>query len=198
MSSKLNWCTYCWIAISAVLFGVLCSCSPNMTIRPSKIRSSEDSIIIGRLRFLPGPSCASLFQLPTFELRNVTDGKSTSFATPQWTRPERGQSIEIPISRKASPGIYEFRIKSIEAPPQSAWLKPNYLTLAGFAVAKGQLVYFGTIEVVIKCEEWNEQSATHYVEHTIQNEFELEINLFKDEFPQVFEMYKDGIVLEIP
>jgi len=198
MSSKLNWCTYCWIAISAVLFGVLCSCSPNMTIRPSSIRSSEDSIIIGRLRFLPGPSCASLFQLPTFELRNVTDGKSTSFATPEWTRPERGQSIEIPISRKASPGIYEFRIKSTEGPWKSVWLDPNLFPLARFEVAIGRLVYIGTIEVVLRCEESHRHTAARYDGHAIRNEFELEINLFKDEFPQVYEMYKNRIALEVP
>ncbi len=198
MRDGFSWSSHCSTAIWAVLAGLLFSCSSGQSLRPSDIRGSEDAIILGRIRFLPGSTCLGDFKLPIFELRNTTDGKSTPFATPGSLWLKEGQCVEIPISRKMNPGSYEFRIKSVEAPAQSAWLKPGFITLAEFTMAKGQLKYFGTIEVEIRCEQWNKQSATFYVAHAIRDEHEQEMILFKDEFPQVYEMYKDRVVLEMP
>ena len=186
------------IAVVVSLLGFLCACSSSMNIRSGDIQSQEDSIIIGRLRFLPGPNCTKLFQLPTFKLRNATKNTASTFATPEWTNPEMGQSIEIPISRKANPGTHQLQIEVTEAPSQSVWLDLNLLTLIQFEVPQGFLVYFGTVEVEIDCDESGKRSVAHYVNHTISNEFEFEINVFREEFPQVYEMYKNKIIQEAP
>jgi len=182
------------LTVAAILVSVLCACSPNMNIRPGDIRSSEDSIIIGRIRFLPGPSCTRSYQLPIFELRNVTEGKCTPFASIDWTKLTPGQSIDIPISRKATPGTYDIRVEVERGRWDSVWLDENLLTLARFQVPKGLLVYFGTIEVGLSCEESQKRDQAQYARHTIENEFEHEMNLFKEEFPKVYEMYKNRVV----
>jgi hypothetical protein len=198
MFSKPKRTFFHWIAVVASLVAFLCACSSSKNIRPGDIQSEEDSIILGRLRFLPGPNCTKLFQLPTFKLRNATRNTSSSFATPEWTNPAMGQSIEIPISRKANPGTHQLQIEVTEAPPQSVWLDLNLLTLTQFEVPKGLLVYFGTVEVEIDCDELGKHSVAHYVNHTISNEFEFEINTFREAFPEVYEMYKNKIIQEGP
>jgi hypothetical protein len=193
MFGKFDRWIYRWMVISAVLSCVLCSCSSHVGLRADDIRSSEDSIIVGRMRFLPGTSCTASFQLPVFELRNVTERKPISFA-PGWIKPEMYQRVDIPISRKVPPGTYELRIKVAEGPPQSTWIQPGWLTLVTFEVPKGLLVYFGTVEVDLSCEEFHKDGTAQYVKHTIRDEFELETDLFKDESPQVFELYKNRII----
>jgi hypothetical protein len=169
-----------------------------MNIRSGDIQSQEDSIIIGRLRFLPAPDCTKFFKLPNFKLRNVTRNTSDTFAPPEWIKPEIGQSIEIPISRKANPGTHQLQIEVTEAPPQSVWLDLNLLILTQFEVPKALLVYFGTVEVEINCDESGKHGAAHYVDHTILNEFEFEIDTFREEFPEVYEMYKNKVIQEAP
>lgn len=198
MLGKLHKRVRSWIAISAIPLSFLCCRSSQVGLRPSDIRSSEDSIIVGRLRFLPGSTCARSYQLPIFELRNVTEGKSTSFARSDWTKLTAGQSIDIPISRKATPGAYDIRIEVEKSRWDSVWLDENLLTLGRFEVPKGLLVYFGTIEVELSCGDSHKRGQAHYARHTIQNEFEHEIQLFRDEFPQIYELYKNKIVHEEP
>jgi hypothetical protein len=88
-------------------------------------------------------------------------------------------------------------MKSVEAPPQSLWLETPYLTLTFFSVNRGQLVYFGTVETEIKCEKWEHQSATHYMSHSVINNFWEEITLFRENFPEAYEMYRERFVLEV-
>jgi hypothetical protein len=194
MFCRLRRFTHSWIAILAVLSGFLSHCSSRVGLQASDIRSSVDSVIIGRIRLLPGSSCTRACQLPTFELRNVTESKSTSFTTRDWMELTPGQSIDIPISRKATLGTYDIRIEVERGLWDSVWLDEHLLTLARFEVPKGLLVYFGTIEVELHCEESHRRGQAHYAGHTIQDEFEQEINLFKEEFPQVYELYKNRIV----
>jgi len=182
-----------WLAIPAILSGALYSCSSHVGLRADDIRSSEDSIIVGRMRFLPGTSCTASFRLPVFELRNVTERKPISFA-PGWMKPEMYQRVDIPISRKVHPGTYELRIKVAEGPPQSTWIQPGWLTLAKFEVPKGLLVYFGTIEVDLSCQGLHKNGTAQYMGCTTRSEFEFEIDLFAKEFPQIYEMYKNRIV----
>jgi len=198
MSRKPNRTLFQWIAIAVSLTAFFCACSSSKTIRPGDIQSQEDSIIIGRLRFVPGRNCTEFFKLPTFKLRNVTRNTSSTFATPEWTKPEMGQSIEIPISRKANPGTHQLQIEVSEAPSQSLWLDLNLLTLTEFDVPKAILVYFGTVEVEIDCDESGKHSVAHYVNHKIFNEFEFEINAFREEFPEVYEMYKNKVIQAAP
>lgn len=193
MFHRLNGRFSRWMAIPAILSGVLCSCSSHVGLRADDIRSPEDSIIVGRIRFLPGTSCTAPFQLPAFELRSVTGRKPISF-DPGWMKPEMYQRIDIPISRKALPGTYELRIKVAEGPPQTHWIQPGWLTLAKFKVPKGLLVYFGTLEVDLSCQGLHKNGTAQYVGCTTQNEYEFEIDLFAKEFPQIYEMYKNRIV----
>lgn len=198
MFSKPKKAVYREFAVAVILVSLLCACSPSMNIRPGDIQSEEDSIIIGRLRFLPGPNCTEFFKLPSFKLRNITRNTSSTFSTPEWTKPEMGQSIEIPISRKANPGTHQFQIEVSEAPSQSVWLDLNLLTLTQFEVPKAFLVYFGTVEVEINCDESGKHSVAHYVNHTLLNEFEFEINAFTEEYPEVYEMYRDKVIQAAP
>lgn len=198
MSGILNVKACRWMAISAVLVGTLCACSSHVGLRPSDIKSMEDSIIVGRIRFVPGPRCTRLFKLPTFELRNKTDNTSTSFVAPEWTKPEGGQSIDIPISRKATPGTYDIRIEVEGGLWDSIWLEENLLTLVQFKVPKGLLVYFGTIEVEISCELSQKHDAAQYVTHRVRNESDFELSLFKDEYPQIYTLYRNRVLLQAP
>jgi len=182
-----------WLAIPAILSVGLCSCASHVGLRADDIHSSEDSIILGRMRFLPGASCTASFQIPVFELRNVIERKPISF-TPGWMKPETYQRVDIPISHKVPPGTYELRIKVAEGPPQSLWLQPGWLTLLKFEVSKGLLVYFGTVEVDLSCQGLHKNGTAQYVGSAIRNEFELEIDLFTKEFPQIFEIYKNRII----
>lgn len=193
MFHKLNGCISRWMAISAIISGAFCSCASRTGLRPSDIRGSEDSIILGRVRFLSGASCVGSFQLPTFELRNVNERKPTSFA-PRWIKAEMYQRIDIPISLKANPGTYELRIKVAEGPPRTVWIQPGWLTLVAFEVPKGLLVYFGTVEIDLSCAGFHKDGTARYVKDTIQDEFELEIDLFQQESPQVYEIYKNRII----
>ena len=197
MNDEFNRRACCWIVIPATLLGLLCTCSSQVGLRPSDINSLQDSIIVGRIRFLPGTSCASSFQLPIFELRNVGERKATSFSPPGWIKPQAGHSIDIPIYRKTAPGTYDLRIEVEKGHFDSVWLDENLLTLLRFEVPKGLLVYFGTIEVGIECEGSRRQSVAQYVHHTIQDESKSEINLFKDDFPQIYRMYENKILIEV-
>jgi hypothetical protein len=186
-----------WVVIPIAVFGFLCSCSSGLSMRPPDAGSPDDSIIVGRLRFLPGSSCTKLFQLPCFELRNMGDRKSTSFSPTAWTAPEQGRGIDIPISHKVSPGTYEFRIEVEKGTWDSVWLDEHLLTLVRFEVPRGLLVYFGTIEVHLTCEGTATKGIAHYDGHTVQNESTQELDLFRDEYPKVYEMYQNKVFLQV-
>jgi hypothetical protein len=181
-----------------VLSSIILSCTSGSNIGTLDIRSPEDSVIFGRLRFLPGPNCTGEFKLPAFELANLLENTSTPFVTLGSLRLIEGQTIEIPIARRVNAGSYEFRMKTVEAPPQSAWLDAKFLALSNFAVAPGQLAYFGTLEVTLRCEQWNRQSATHYVSHIILDESQQEFILFREQYPEIFQLYKDRLELKVP
>ncbi len=197
MNAEYNKRACCRIVIPAILLGLLCTCSSQVGLRPSDINSLQDSIIVGRIRFLPPTSCTSSFQLPTFELRNVGERKSTSFSPAGWIKPQAGQSIDIPIYRKATPGTYDLRIEVQKGLYDSVWLDENLLALLRFEVPKGLLVYFGTIEVQLGCEGSKKQDLAQYIRHTIQDESALEMSLFKDEFPQIHQMYENKILIQV-
>jgi hypothetical protein len=185
-------------AIVILFAGILLSCSSGHNSGLVDVRNPDDSIVLGRLRFVPGTNCTGEFRIPTFQLQNTTDGSTIPFAAASPIRLIAGRNIEIPIAQKTNPGILEFRIKAVEAPPQSAWLDPGYISLIEFAVAPGQLVYFGTMEVDIECHRWERQSATRCVQHRIRDESDREITLFREEFPEIFQIYKSRIKLDIP
>ena len=181
-------------AIAVTLLSVLCACSPSMNLRSGDIRSSEDSILVGRIRFLPQANCVKAYQLPAFKLRNITTGKCTPFATPDWTELTPGQSIDIPISLRAIPGAHDLRIEVERGLWDSVWLDEHLLPLVRFEVPKGLLVYIGTIEVELSCEVTRKRGQAHYAGHTIRDEFDQEILLFKVDFPKIYEMYKDRVI----
>ena len=180
-----------------ILAATLCACSSGVNLRPGDINSLEDSIIVGRMRFIPGASCVRPAQIPAFELRNADKRTSTPFGSPGWTSPQEGQIIDIPISRKVEPGTYELRIQVEKGTWDSVWLDEDQLPLARFEVPRGLLVYFGTIEVALKCEGSTRNGRAQYSDHTVMDESALDIGLFQKEHSEVYQMYQNKILLQV-
>ena len=185
-------------AMAVTLVSVLCVCSPSTSIRPDNIRSSEDSIILGRIRFLFGPTCTRSVQLPTFELRNATENTSTSFKSALWVDPQESPNIDIAIVRKVTPGTYDIRIEVPLGRWDSVWLDENLLTLVRFEVLKGFLVYFGTIEVDLSCQDIKKQMAAQYAQHRLRDESDTEMGLFREQYPEIYQMYQGKIHSQMP
>ena len=106
--------------------------------------------------------------------------------------------IEVPITMKVDPGTYQLRIKTMETPRQSLWLDQHLLVLTSFDVPRGRLIYFGTLEVDIGCQESQRHGRAHYLGHRVQNEFPFEMDLFQQQFPETHLRYKERIDLRVP
>jgi hypothetical protein len=71
------------------------------------------------------------------------------------------------------------------------------LTLARFEVPKGFLVYFGTLEIDVTCGAPGKQIQARYVEHSIGDEYQLELNRFGKEYPQVLKLYQGRMIRSV-
>jgi hypothetical protein len=149
------------------------------------------------MRFIPGSSCIASSQIPAFELRNANRRRSTPFGSPGWTSSQGDQIIDVPISRKVEPGTYELRFQVEKGTWDSVWLDEDWLTLVRFEVPRGLLVYFGTIEVTLKCDASTRDGRAQYSDHRVLDESALDIGLFQKEHSAVYEMYQNKILLQV-
>jgi hypothetical protein len=176
----------------------LSSCSSRNQLRASDIQESEDSIVVGRISIRPGSGCQKVLTLPRLELRNVQRRTAIPYEIRDLVLSEGEKRIELPIAEKVVPGTYDIRIKVVEGSWDPTWLDAGMLTLARFEVPKGFLVYFGTIEIEVTCDEFGKHGVARYARHTVSTEHEFELDRFEKEHPDIFQMYRGRIIRSVP
>jgi hypothetical protein len=186
------------IFIAALLTAALISCSSRAGLKASDIDSSQDSIVIGRFSIRLGSGCEDLVDIPRLELRRVAQRKSIPYDIPDLAITEKDQRIELPIVEKVAPGTYDIRVKVVEESWDPTWLDAGMLTLARFDVPRGFLVYFGTVEIDVDCNEFGKHGVARYVDHELRDEHEFELDLFSKEHPEVHKMYQNRVIQSVP
>jgi hypothetical protein len=186
------------IWLSALLAAALCTCASKSGFNAADIQSFEDSIVVGRISIRPGQGCMKLLTLPRMELRNTVRRISTPYEIGDLTISDPDERLELPFVQKVIPGTHDLRIKVVEGSWDPTWLDAGMLTLVRFDVPKGFLVYFGTIEIEMACEKFGKHGEARYIGHTISDEHDFELNLFKQEYPEVYQMYKNRIIQSVP
>jgi hypothetical protein len=176
----------------------LFSCSSGRRLRAADIDRAEDSIVVGRISIRPGPDCQKVLSLPRMELRSVGQRTSIPYEIHDLVLSEKERRIDLPIAEKVGPGRYDIRIKVVEGSWDPTWLDAGMLTLVRFDIPKGFLVYFGTVEIDVTCEEFGKPGQAKYAGHTIGADYEFELNRFQEEHPEIFQMYRGRIIRSVP
>ena len=188
-----------WVSFAAILFtlAALYSCSSRTGLSASDIDQTVDSVILGRISIRPGPNCRKIIDLPPMELRNVAERTSIPYEIRDLALSHEEKRIDLPITEKVAPGTYDIRIKVVEGPWDPTWLDAGMLTLARFEVPRGFVVYFGTLEIDVTCGGFSKRVEARYVEHSIEDEYELELDRLGKDYPQVMEMYQGRMIRSV-
>jgi hypothetical protein len=186
------------LLIAVLLTAALSSCSSRTQLKAADIDSSQDSIVIGRFSIRLGSGCEDLVDIPRLELRRVAQRRSIPYDIPDLAITEKEQRIELPIVEKVAPGTYDIRVKVVEEFWDPTWLDAGMLTLARFDVPRGFLVYFGTVEIEVNCNEFGKHGVARYVDHKLLDEHEFELDLFRKEHPEVHKMYQNRVIQSVP
>jgi len=181
------------LMVSLMLF----ACSARTGLRVSDIDPAADSVVLGRISIRPGANCGKAIDLPHLELRNVGQRTAIPYDIRDLVLSQKEKRIDLPIAEKVAPGMYDIRVKVVEGPWDPTWLDAGMLTLARFEVPKGFLVYFGTLEIDVTCGEFGKQEEGGYVKHIIGDEYELELNRFEKECPEILEIYQGRIIRSV-
>jgi|GEM_PF-2398112 len=185
------------LAAVVILMLSLSGCASRKGLRASDVDQTEDSVVLGRISIRPGADCDQVIDLPRLELRNAGERTAIPYEIHDLVLNQKEKRIDLPITEKVAPGMYDIRIKVVEGPWDPTWLDAGMLTLARFEVPKGFLVYFGTIEIDVTCGAFGKRGQARYAEHSIGDEYELELDRFETEYPQVLEMYQGRIIRSV-
>ena len=185
------------LTVLLMIMLLLPTCSSRTGLRAAAIDRAVDSIVLGRISILPGADCDQVIDLPRLELRNVGERTAIPYEIHDLVLSQKEKRIDLPITEKVVPGTYDIRVKVVEGPWDPTWLDAGMLTLARFKVPKGFLVYFGTIEIDVICGEFGKRGEAGYAKHIIGDEYELELNRFEKEYPEILTMYQGRIIRSV-
>jgi hypothetical protein len=176
---------------------LLLACSSRTGLRASDIDRTADSVVLGRISVRLAANCGQVIDLPRLELRNVAQRTAVPYQIHHLVLSQGERRIDLPITEKVEPGTYDIRIRVVEESWDPTWLDAGMLTLARFEVPKGFLVYFGTIDIDVACEGFGKRGQAGYAEHTIGDQYELELTRFKTEYPEILRMYQGRIIRSV-